>query len=88
MPEDLFAEFNEIQSLFLEQSGLTEVLTGKSTGGARGGKQGKQLQVTGGGQIKRIAVGLETPISMMGDIIIKLLKMKNDENMPFNVFNG
>lgn len=78
MPEDLFVEFNEIQALFLEQSGLTEVLTGKSTGGARGGKQGKQLQVTGGGSIRRTALRLESPLCQVGNLMVKL-KMKNDE---------
>lgn len=78
MPPDLFAEFQEIQGLFLEQSGLTEVLTGKSTGGARGGKQGKQLQITGGGRIRRIALGLESPLCQLGNLIVKL-KMKNDD---------
>lgn len=77
MPPDLFQELNEIQGLFLEQSGLTEVLTGKSTGGARGGKQGKQLQVTGGGRIRKVAVGLEGPLAQLGDLIVSL-KMKND----------
>ena len=78
MPEDLFAEFNEIGNLMLEASGLTEILAGKGSGGARGGKQAKQLQITGGGRIRKIALGLEKSWVRVADIGLKL-KMKNDE---------
>lgn len=77
MPEDLFREFNEIGSLMMEASGLTEVVSGKSSGGARGGQQQKQMQITGGGQIRKVAIGLENPLVRMGDIALRL-KMKND----------
>jgi len=78
MPEDAFREFNEITALMMEASGLTEVVSGKSSGGARGGQQQKQMQITGGGQIRRVAVGLEGPLLRMGDTGIRL-KMKNDD---------
>ncbi len=79
MPEDLFREFNEIGSLMMEASGLTEVVAGKGSGGARGGQQQKQLQITGGGQIRKVAIGLEAPLVRMGDLALKL-KMKNDDS--------
>lgn len=79
MPEDLFREFNEIGSLMLEASGLTEITAGRSAGGARGGQQQKQLQVTGGGQIKKIAAKLEAPLVRMADLGMKL-RMKNDDD--------
>lgn len=78
MPEDLFREFNEIGGLMMEASGLTEVVSGKSSGGARGGQQQKQMQITGGGQIRKVAIGLEAALVRMGDIGIRL-KMKNDD---------
>lgn len=77
--DDLFREFNEIGSLMMEASGLTEAVAGKSSGGARGGAQQKQLQITGGGQIRKVAIGLEKSLVRMGDIGLKL-KMKNDPN--------
>lgn len=86
MPEDLFREFNEIGSLMMEASGLTEVVSGKSSGGARGGQQQKQMQITGGGQIRKVAIALEAPLVRMGDIALRL-KMKNDDSamkMPDN----
>lgn len=78
MPPDLFAEYDRIGGLFLEASGLTEIVAGKGTGGARGGKQNKQMQITGGGRIRRVAVGLEKPLVRIGDLGVKL-KMKNDD---------
>lgn len=78
MPEDLFREYDAIGGLFLEASGLTEVVAGKGTGGARGGKQGKQLQITGGGRIRRVATGLEKPLVRIGDLGLRL-KAKNDD---------
>lgn len=78
MPEDLFREFNEIGGLMMEASGLTEVTAGKGSGGARGGQQQKQMQITGGGSIRKTAVGLEKSLVRMGDIALGL-KMKNDD---------
>lgn len=77
MPEDVFREFNEIGGLMMEASGLTETVAGKSSGGARGGQQQKQMQITGGGQIRKVAVRLEQSLVRMGEIGLRL-KMKND----------
>jgi hypothetical protein len=79
MPEDVFREFNEIGALMMEASGLTEVVSGKGSGGARGGQQQKQMQITGGGQIRKTAIGLEGALVRMGDIGLRL-KMKNDDS--------
>lgn len=78
MPPDLFREFTEIGALMMEASGLTEVVSGKSSGGARGGQQQKQMQITGGGQIRKIAIGLEHALVRMGELGLKL-KIKNDD---------
>lgn len=86
MPSDLFAEYAQIGELMMDASGLTETVAGKGTGGARGGKQGKQMQITGGGRIRRVAVGLEKPLVRVGDLGVKL-KMKNDDE-PMKLDNG
>lgn len=86
MPPDLFAEFTEIGSLMMETSGLTEVVSGKGSGGARGGQQQKQMQITGGGNIRKVAVGLEGALVRMGDLALKL-KMKNDDS-PIKLPDG
>lgn len=86
MPEDVFREFNEIGGLMMEASGLTETVSGKSSGGARGGQQQKQMQITGGGSIRKTAIGLESPLVRMGDIGLRL-KMKNDDS-PIKLDDG
>ena len=78
MPEDLFAEFKEIGEIFLEASGLTQTITGQSAGGARGGKQNKQMVTTGSGRIKKTAIALEPSLVQLGDLGVKLI-MRNDE---------
>lgn len=86
MPEDVFREFNEIGALMMEASGLTETVAGKGSGGARGGQQQKQMQITGGGQIRKVAIGLEGALVRMGDIGLRL-KMKNDDS-PMKLPDG
>jgi hypothetical protein len=78
MPPDLFAEFSQINGLFLEASGLTEVIQGQGAEGVRSRQHASQLQRTGGGRIKRTALKLESALSRIGDIGLKL-KMKNDD---------
>ena len=79
MPPDLFKEFSEIGGLMMETSMLTEITAGKGSGGARGGQQQKQMQITGGGGIRKVAIGLEGALVRMGDIGLRL-KMKNDDS--------
>lgn len=86
MPADVFREFNEIGGLMMEASGLTETVSGKSSGGARGGEQQKQMQITGGGQIRKTAIGLEQSLVRMGQIALRL-KMKNDDS-PISLPDG
>lgn len=86
MPGDLFAEFSEIGNLMLEQSGLTEGIVGRGEKNVRGAGHHKELKVTGGGRIRRIAVGLEKPLARVGDIGLRL-KAKNDDD-PIRMESG
>lgn len=79
MPPDLFADFNSINNLFLEASGLTEVLSGRGEQGVRSRQHAQELRKTGGGRIKRTALKLEPALVRIGDLGIKL-KMKNDNS--------
>jgi hypothetical protein len=79
MPPDLFADFNQINTLFLEASGLTEVLSGKGEQGVRSRQHAQELRKTGGGRIKRTALKLEPSLVRIGDIGLKL-KFKNDDD--------
>ncbi len=78
MPPDIFADYNSIGALFIEASGLTEVLQGKGTEGVRSKGHAKQLSTTGSGRIKKTATKLEAPLVRMGDLALRLNMRNND----------
>lgn len=78
MPPDLFADYQSINGLFLEKSGLTDVIMGKGAEGVRSRQQQQAAQKTGAGRIKRTALKLERSLTKLGDIALRL-KMKNDD---------
>ncbi len=79
MPPDIFADYMSIGNLFIEASGLTEVLQGKGTSGVRSKDHAKQLSSTGSGRIKKAATKLEAPLARLGDLSLKL-NMRNNNN--------
>ena len=79
MPTDIFTEFKEIAAMFLEASGLTELLTGRGEQGVRSRAHASQLKQTGAGRIKKAALSLESPLIKVGDIGLKL-KMAHDDD--------
>ena len=79
MPEDLFAEYKEIASLFLEASGLTDLTSGKGEKGVRSGSHARELKKTGSGRIMKAALAIEPALTKIGDIGLKL-KMANDDD--------
>jgi hypothetical protein len=79
MPPDIFADYMQIGQLFMEASGLTEVVQGKGTAGVRSKEHAKQLATTGAGRIKKTALKLEGPLVRLGDLTFKL-HMRNDDN--------
>lgn len=83
MPSDIFADYMQIGALFMEASGLTEVLQGKGSAGVRSSGHAKELKTTGSGRIKKTATKLEAPLVRMGDLALKL-NMRNcdDEIQP------
>jgi len=78
---DLFAEFKEIGTIFLEASGLTEMLMGRGDQGVRGEKQAKKMVMTGSGRIRKVAVGLEESLVKAAEIGIKLVQRNSTERM-------
>jgi hypothetical protein len=79
MPANIFSDFKEISDIFMEKSGLTEVLSGRGEQGVRSRQHAQELRKTGGGRIKRTALKLEPALVRIGDIGLKL-KMKNDDS--------
>jgi len=80
MPPDLFAEVKEINTFFLEASGLTDIIQGQGAEGVRSRSHAAQLQRTGSGRIKKAALALEPALVRIGDVQLRL-KMKNDERV-------
>jgi hypothetical protein len=82
MPPDIFAEYKEIKGEFLEASGLTEVVAGRSERGVRSRQHADNLKKSGSGRIKKAAITIEAPLVKLGDIGLKL-KMAHDEEKLF-----
>ena len=78
MPPDIFADYSSIGQLFIEASGLTEVIQGKGTSGVRSKDHAKQLASTGSGRIKKAAIRLEGSLVRFGDLAFKLNMRNND----------
>ncbi|MBO0710757.1 MAG: hypothetical protein J2P47_05695 [Acetobacteraceae bacterium] len=78
IPPDMFAEVKEIGALFLEASGLTDVIAGRGEEGVRSGRHARQAQRTGAGRIKKAALMLEPALTRIGDVQLRL-KMRNDD---------
>lgn len=72
MPPDIFHEFDKMEQMFLEASGLTELVSGKGETGVRSGQHAQQLKKTGSGRIKKTAEKLKPSLVRIGDIGLKL----------------
>lgn len=79
MPPDIFAEFDRMDAMFLEASGLTELVSGKGERGVRSGLHAQQLKKTGSGRIKKTAERLKPSLVRIGDIGLKL-KIMHDSS--------
>jgi hypothetical protein len=79
MPPDIFADYNSIGMLFIEASGLTEVLQGKGAENVRSRGHAKDLKTTGAGRIKKTATRLEAPLVRMGDLALRINMRNNDQ---------
>lgn len=81
MPADIFADYMSIGQLFIEASGLTEVIMGKGTAGVRSKDHAKQLSGTGAGRIKKVATRLEAPLVRFGNLNFKLNARNNNNEI-------
>ena len=79
MPDDIFADYQQIGDLMIEASGLTQTIQGKGAPGVRSRGHAKALQSTGAGRIKKAATRLEAPLVRMGDLILRL-NMRNNSD--------
>lgn len=79
MPPDIFHEFDKMEQMFLEASGLTDLVSGKGETGVRSGSHAKQLKQTGAGRIKKTAEKLKPALVRIGDLGLKL-KIMHDSS--------
>jgi hypothetical protein len=79
MPADIFHEYEKFEQMFLEASGLTEVISGRSEKGVRSHQQADGLKKSGSGRIKKAALCIEDPLNKIGDVALKL-KMAHDSD--------
>lgn len=81
MPPDLFAEIQEIGAMFLEASGLTESIQGRGETGVRGRGHARDNRQTGGGRIKKAALRIESSLSRVGDLALKMMQKNSEEQI-------
>jgi hypothetical protein len=80
MPPDIFHELDRMDGMFLEASGLTELVSGKGEKGVRSGSHAQQLKKTGSGRIKKVAERLKPSLVRIGDVGLKL-KIMHDNTL-------
>ena len=77
-PNDLFAEFSMIESLFSEISGIRELMQGKGESGVRATSHADLLVRVGSSRVKKKAGILEDAVEKCGHLILKLMRKYDD----------
>jgi len=89
LPDDLFREIGEIDRMFEELSGITNVLSGKGEAGVRSTGHASQLARLGSSRAKKRALIVEDSLEKLATLFMKMLQAYDDthykdaENMPF-----
>ena len=89
MPPDLFQEIREIDAMFEEVSGITNVLSGKGEAGVRSTGHASQLARLGSSRAKKRALIVEDSLEKIATLYLKLMQVYDDtsfldeENVPF-----
>jgi len=89
MPQDLFAEIQQIDAMFEEISGITNVLSGKGEAGVRSTGHASQLARLGSSRAKQRALIIEDSLEKVATLYLKLMAVYDDthftdiDNRPF-----
>jgi hypothetical protein len=86
MPPDLFQVIHEIDNMFSEVSGISNVLSGKGESGVRSQGHASQLARLGSSRAKKRALIVEDSLEKVATLYLKL--MKNYDNTYFNDTDG
>lgn len=79
VPQDTYAEIREIDSMFNEQLGLTNVTQGKGEAGVRSKGQTSELARLGSSRVKNQAFTVEDSLDRIGTHYLKLMQMHESD---------
>jgi hypothetical protein len=74
MPQDLFREIQEIDSMFEEASGIVSVLQGKGESGVRSSGHASQLARLGSSRAKKRALVIEDSLEKLATLYLKCMQ--------------
>jgi len=89
MPPDLFEVIHEIDAMFMEVSGISNVLSGKGESGVRSQGHASQLARLGSSRAKKRALIVEDSLEKVATLYLKLMQaydathFKDTEGTPF-----
>ena len=86
MPQDLFRELNEIDSMFAEASGISSVLSGRGESGVRSQGHASQLARLGSSRAKKRALVVEDALEKMATLYLKC--MQQDDTTVLSAVDG
>ena len=81
IPQDLYAQLKEIDSMFEEASGISNVLSGRGESGVRSAGHASQLARLGSSRAKKRALMVEDSLEKMSTLYLKLLQAYNDTHL-------
>jgi hypothetical protein len=86
VPQDTFAEIREIDTMFSEMSGISNVLSGRGESGVRSKGHASELARLGSSRPKKRALVIEDALEILATKYLKLDQQHNPE--PLKLFDG
>mgnify|MGYP006270203407 CR=1 FL=1 len=89
MPADLYEQIKQIDAMFEEASGMSNVLSGRGEQGVRSQGHASQLARLGSSRAKKRALVVEDALEKMATLYLKLIqtydatKLRTEDGMPF-----
>jgi len=90
IPQDTFAEIREIDQMFSDTTGLTNVVSGRGESGVRSKGHASELARLGSSRAKKRAMIIEDSLEKMATLYLKLMRnydtkvYKDEKSVPFS----